>query len=149
MGLTDTPLAVIIPSLISPFGLFLMWNFAREAIPTELMEAARIDGAGHLRTFFKVGLPLLAPGTVTVILFTTVATWNNFFLPLIMLRDPRWFPLTIGLNQWNSQSFNVGLEAIPHLVITGSLITIIPLIAVFLVLQRYWRSGLAAGSVKG
>lgn len=92
MGLTDTPWAVIIPSLVSPFGLYLMWVFATEAIPTELMEAARIDGASELRTFFQVALPLLAPGTVTVLLFTTVATWNNYFLPLIMLKDPNWYP---------------------------------------------------------
>ncbi|MHB9755150.1 carbohydrate ABC transporter permease [Streptomyces sp. BYX5S] len=148
MGLTDTPWAVIVPSLISPFGLYLMWVFAIEAIPTELMEAARIDGASELRTFFTVALPLLAPGTVTVLLFTTVATWNNYFLPLIMLKDPDWYPLTLGLDAWNKQSQTAGGEAIPHLVLTGSLLTIVPLIAAFLLLQKYWQSGLAAGSVK-
>ncbi|MFF3491605.1 carbohydrate ABC transporter permease [Streptomyces sp. NPDC002795] len=148
MGLTDTPWAVIIPSLISPFGLYLMWVFATEAIPAELMEAARIDGASELRTFFQVALPLLAPGTVTVLLFTTVATWNNYFLPLIMLKDPDWYPLTLGLDSWNKQSQTAGGEAIPHLVLTGSLLTIVPLIAAFLLLQKYWQSGLSAGSVK-
>ena len=96
MGLTNTPWAVIIPSLCRPFGLYLMWVFAAEAIPTELLEAARIDGAGEVRTFFQHRLPLLAPGIVTVLLFTTVATWNNYFLPLIMLKDPNWYPLTAG-----------------------------------------------------
>ncbi|MFE4335678.1 carbohydrate ABC transporter permease [Streptomyces sp. NPDC056831] len=148
MGLTDTPWAVIIPSLISPFGLYLMWVFAAEAIPTELMEAARIDGAGEVRTFFQVALPLLAPGTVTVLLFTTVATWNNYFLPLIMLKDPDWYPLTVGLDAWNKQAYATGGEVVFNLVITGSLITIVPLIAAFLLLQKYWQSGLAAGSVK-
>ncbi|MFD0034125.1 carbohydrate ABC transporter permease [Streptomyces sp. NPDC127172] len=148
MELTDTPWAVIIPSLISPFGLYLMWVFATEAIPTELMEAARIDGASELRTFFQVALPLLAPGTVTVLLFTTVATWNNYFLPLIMLKDPDWYPLTLGLDSWNKQAQTAGGEAIPHLVLTGSLLTIVPLIAAFLLLQKYWQSGLSAGSVK-
>ncbi|UYQ65794.1 carbohydrate ABC transporter permease [Streptomyces peucetius] len=148
LGLTDTPWAVIVPSLISPFGLYLMWVFAAEAIPTELMEAARIDGASEARIFFRVGLPLLAPGLVTVLLFTMVATWNNFFLPLIMIRDPDWYPLTLGLNAWNAQAATAGGEVVFHLVITGSLITILPLIAAFLLLQRYWRSGLAAGSVK-
>ncbi|SCF83205.1 carbohydrate ABC transporter permease [Streptomyces sp. Ncost-T10-10d] len=148
MGLTDTPWAVIIPSLISPFGLYLMWVFAAEAIPTELMEAARIDGAGEVRTFFQVALPLLAPGTVTVLLFTTVATWNNYFLPLIMLKDPDWYPLTVGLDAWNKQAYAAGGEVVFNLVITGSLITIVPLIAAFLLLQKYWQSGLAAGSVK-
>ncbi|WP_338703494.1 carbohydrate ABC transporter permease [Streptomyces sp. Q6] len=148
IGLTDTPWAVIIPSLISPFGLYLMWVFATEAIPTELMEAARIDGASELRTFFQVALPLLAPGTVTVLLFTTVATWNNYFLPLIMLKDPDWYPLTLGLDAWNKQAQTAGGEAVFNLVVTGSLLTIVPLVAAFLSLQKYWQSGLSAGSVK-
>ncbi|MEU9354214.1 carbohydrate ABC transporter permease [Streptomyces griseoloalbus] len=148
MGLTNTPWAVIIPSLISPFGLYLMWVFASEAIPTELMEAARIDGAGEVRTFFQVALPLLAPGIVTVSLFTMVATWNNYFLPLIMIKDPDWYPLTLGLNSWNAQAATAGGQPVFHLVVTGSLITIVPLIAAFLLLQKYWQSGLAAGSVK-
>ncbi|WP_406506428.1 carbohydrate ABC transporter permease [Streptomyces sp. NBC_01602] len=148
MGLTDTPWSVIIPSLISPFGLYLMWVFASEAVPDELLEAARIDGAGELRTFFQVVLPLLAPGIVTVSLFTMVATWNNYFLPLIMLKDPDWYPLTLGLNSWNAQAATAGGTPVFNLVITGSLITILPLIAAFLLLQRYWQSGLAAGSVK-
>ena len=148
MGLTNTPWAVIIPSLISPFGLYLMWTFSMQAIPTELLEAARMDGAGEFRSFFQISLPLLAPGTVTVLLFTMVATWNNYFLPLIMLRDSDWYPLTIGLNSWNAQAATAGGEAIFNLVITGSLLTILPLIAAFLLLQRYWQSGLAAGSVK-
>ena len=148
IGLTDTPWAVIIPSLVSPFGLYLMWVFATEAIPVELLEAARIDGAGEARTFFQVALPLLAPGIVTVLLFTTVATWNNYFLPLIMLKDPDWYPLTLGLSAWNSQAETIGGDVIFNLVITGSLLTIVPLIVAFLLLQRYWQSGLAAGSVK-
>lgn len=148
MGLTDTPWSVLIPSLISPFGLYLMWVFATEAIPAELMEAARIDGASEVRTFFQVALPLLAPGTVTVLLFTMVATWNNYFLPLIMLKDPDWYPLTLGLDSWNAQAATAGGDPVFHLVITGSLITVLPLIAAFLLLQRYWQSGLAAGSVK-
>lgn len=149
MGLTNTPWSVIIPSLISPFGLYLMWTFAAEAVPDELMEAASIDGAGHGRTFAQVCLPLLAPGLVTVLLFTVVATWNNYFLPLIMLRDPDWYPLTLGLNAWNAQAATAGGEPIFHLVITGSLLTILPLVVGFLMLQRFWQSGLSTGSVKG
>ncbi|ASO22036.1 multiple sugar transport system permease protein [Actinoalloteichus hoggarensis] len=148
MGLTNTPWAVIIPSLITPFGLYLMWVFAAQAVPRELLESARIDGAGEIRSFFRISLPLLVPGTVTVLLFSMVATWNNYFLPLIMIRDPDWFPLTLGLNAWNAQAATAGGEVVFHLVITGSLITILPLIAAFLLLQRYWQSGLAAGSVK-
>ena len=148
MGLTNTPWSVIIPSLISPFGLYLMWTFAAEAIPTELMEAARMDGATEARTFAQICLPLLAPGIVTVLLFTMVATWNNYFLPLIMLKNPDWYPLTLGLNAWNAQAATAGGQAIFNLVLTGALLTIIPLIVAFLLLQRFWQSGLSAGSVK-
>ncbi len=148
MGLTNTPWAVIIPSLISPFGLYLMWVFATEAVPAELLEAARVDGSGELRTFFRIALPLLMPGTVTVLLFSMVATWNNYFLPLIMIKDPDWYPLTLGLNAWNAQAQTAGGEAVFDLIITGSLLTIVPIVVIFLLLQRYWQSGLAAGSVK-
>ncbi|MDY5040308.1 MAG: carbohydrate ABC transporter permease [Bifidobacterium animalis] len=148
LGLTNTPWAMIIPSLVSPFGLYLMWIFSEQAVPTELLEAARVDGAGELRTFFTVSLPLLAPGIVTCALFTIVATWNNYFLPLIMLKDADWYPLTIGLNQWKDQASTAGGQAIQNLVITGSMITIIPLVIAFLLLQKYWQSGLAAGAVK-
>jgi multiple sugar transport system permease protein len=148
MGLTNTPWSIIIPSLVSPFGLYLMWTFATDAVPKEVLESARVDGSGEFRTFFRISLPLLAPGTVTVLLFNVVATWNNYFLPLIMLKNPDWYPLTIGLKTWNQQAATAGGEAVFDLVITGSMLTIVPLIAAFLLLQRYWQSGLAAGSVK-
>lgn len=148
LGLTNTPWAMIIPSLISPFGLYLMWIFSEQSVPTELLEAARVDGASEWYTFWKISLPLLSPGIVTTALFTIVATWNNYFLPMIMIKDPAWYPLTIGLNQWKSQAATAGGIPIQNLVITGSLITIIPLVIAFLTLQRYWQSGLAAGAVK-
>jgi multiple sugar transport system permease protein len=148
LGLTNTPFAIIIPSLISPFGLYLIWVYATDAVPDELLEAARIDGAGELRIFFTVTLRLLVPGIVTVALFAVVSTWNNYFLPLIMLSEPRWYPLTVGLNQWSLQARGISARPIFTLVITGSVLTIIPLIAAFLLMQRFWQSGLSAGSVK-
>jgi len=148
MGLTNTPWAIIIPSLISPFGLYLMWTYTIEAVPTEILEAARMDGASEFRTFFTISVRLLAPGIVTVLLLTTVATWNNYFLPLIMLSDPKWYPLTVGLNQWNAQATGAAAKPIFNLVLTGSLLAIIPIVVAFLFLQRYWQSGLTAGSVK-
>ncbi len=148
VGLTNTPWSIIIPSLISPFGLYLIWVYTIDSVPTELLEAARLDGASEMRTFFSISIKLLTPGIVTVALFAIVATWNNYFLPLIMLSDPTWYPLTVGLNQWSSQASGVAAEPIYNLVITGSLITIVPIIAIFLFLQRFWQSGLSAGSVK-
>jgi multiple sugar transport system permease protein len=149
IGLVNTPWAVLIPALASPFGLYLMRVYAADAVPTSMMEAARLDGAGELRIFLSISLRLLRPGLVTVLLFTLVATWNNYFLPLIVLSNPDWYPLTVGLNQWNSQAGSAsGGQAVYNLVLTGSLIAIVPLILSFLFLQRYWQSGLSAGAVK-
>jgi multiple sugar transport system permease protein len=147
-GLTNTMWAIILPSLVSPFGLYLMWVFAAEAVPTELLEAARVDGAGEWRTFFTISLRLLAPGIVTVALFAIVATWNNYFLPLIMLNDPNLYPLTLGLYQWLADASGIGAQPVFNLVITGSFLTIVPIVVAFLFLQRYWQSGLSAGGVK-
>jgi len=146
--LTNTPWAITIPPLVSPFWLYLMWVYAAEAVPNELLEAARMDGAGELRTFLTISLRLLAPGVVTVLLITTVTTWNNYFLPLIMLSDPDWYPLTVGLNQWNQQSWGAAAQPIYNLVLTGSLLAIVPIVLAFLLLQRFWQSGLTTGSVK-
>ena len=150
VGLVDTPWAVILPSLVSPFGFFLMWVYTRDAVHDSLLDAARIDGAGELAIFFRVALPSLMPGFVTVVLFTLVATWNNYFLPLIMLSDPRYFPITVGLSAWESQTAGGGgsNSALISMVVTGSLLSVIPLILAFVFLQRYWQSGLSAGAVK-
>ncbi|WP_433435521.1 carbohydrate ABC transporter permease [Nonomuraea sp. CA-141351] len=149
IGLVNTPWAIILPSLVNPFGLYLMRVYAEGAVPDSILEAARIDGAGEFRIFWKVVLRLLAPGFVTVLLFTLVATWNNYFLPLIMLNNPSLYPVTVGLANWAAQASVAGGsgDVIP-LVVTGSLLSIIPLVVAFLMLQRYWQSGLAAGGVK-
>lgn len=148
VGLVNTPLAVILPSLVSPFGVYLMRVYAEQAIPDALLDAGRVDGAGELRIFWSVALRILAPGFVTVLLLTFVGTWNNFFLPLLVLNDPGYYPLTVGLANWNqlAQGFS-GSQILYTLVITGSLISILPLIVGFLFLQRYWQNGLTFGSV--
>lgn len=150
VGLTDTPWAVILPSLVSPFGFFLMWVYARDAVNDNILDAARIDGAGELAIFLRVSLRSLVPGFVTVVLFTLVATWNNYFLPLIMLSNPRYFPITVGLSAWESQTAGGGgsNSALITMVVTGSMLSVIPLIVAFVFLQRYWQSGLSAGAVK-
>jgi multiple sugar transport system permease protein len=149
IGLIDTPLAVILPSLVSPFGLYLMKVYAEESVPESLLEAARIDGAGEFKIFWSIAFRQMAPGFVTVLLFTLVATWNNYFLPLVMLSNPKYYPITVGLASWNSQAnAGGGSQALFSLVVTGSLISIIPLTVAFLMLQRYWQSGLGVGGVK-
>ncbi len=149
VGITNTPWAVILPSLVSPFGVLLMRVYAADAIPSSLIEAGRVDGASEARIFWQVGLRLLGPGLVTVLLFNLVATWNNYFLPLIMLRSSELYPLTLGLAQQSAISAaGGGAQALFSTVITGSFISIVPLIVAFLLLQRYWRTGLATGGVK-
>jgi multiple sugar transport system permease protein len=148
-GIIDTPFAVILPSLVSPFGVFLMRVYAEQAVPDALIDAARVDGAGELRIFWRVAFRILAPGFVTVLLLSFVATWNNYFLPLVVLSTPKLFPLTVGLAQWNSTaSAGGGAQALFSIVVIGALIAIVPVAAAFLVLQRYWQGGLTAGGVK-
>jgi multiple sugar transport system permease protein len=148
-GLTDTYAAIILPSLVSPFGVYLMRVYAADAVDTALIESGRVDGVGELRIFFSIALRLLMPGTITVLLFALVATWNNYFLPLIMLNSTEKFPLTVGLALWQqTASAGSGAQALFSAVVTGSLISILPLVAAFLLLQRYWQSGLATGGVK-
>jgi multiple sugar transport system permease protein len=149
-GLTDTIWAVILPSLLSPFAVYLMRIYVAASVPDELLDAARIDGAGELRTFVRVALPLMRPGVVTVLLLSVVSTWNNFFLPLTMLSSSKLYPLTVGLGLWTqlASSNNGGGQSLWNLIITGSLVSIVPLVVAFLTLQKYWQSGLAAGGVK-
>ena len=146
IGATNTFWSVFLPSLVSPFGVYLARIYAASSVPDEIIEAARIDGAGEVRTFFTVATRLMAPAMVTIFLFQFVAIWNNFFLPLIMLRDQNLFPVTLGLYVWNTQ-----VSQIPEIrayVIIGALLSIIPLIIAFLGLQRFWRSGLGSGAIK-
>ncbi|QWT22790.1 carbohydrate ABC transporter permease [Subtercola sp. PAMC28395] len=144
--LTNTFWAVFLPSIVSPFGVYLARIYAASSVPDELLEAARLDGSGELRTFFTVAARLMAPALVTIFLFQFVAIWNNFFLPLIMLRDQTLFPVTLGLYAWNSQISQI--PELRSLVIVGAFVSIVPLIIAFLSLQRFWSGGLAAGSVK-
>jgi ABC-type glycerol-3-phosphate transport system permease component len=148
-NLIDTMWAVILPSLLSPIGVYLIRVYAQEALPQDTIDAARVDGAGELRTFFRVSVPLLRPAIVTVLLLTTVATWNNFFLPLAVLRSQKLLPVTVGLSNWQAlSSAGAGNEQAWNLIVTGALLSIVPLIIAFLALQRYWQSGLTLGSVK-
>nr|WP_045748236.1 MULTISPECIES: carbohydrate ABC transporter permease [Actinoplanes] len=146
LNATNTFWSVFLPSLVNPFGVYLARIYATASVPDELLEAARLDGSGEVRTFFTISAKLMFPALVTIFLFHFVAVWNNFLLPLIMLGNERLFPVTLGLYSWNTQ-----VNQIPELrmlVIVGALISILPLIVAFLFLQRFWRSGLGAGSVK-
>jgi len=147
VGLTNTYWAVLLPSFVSPFGVYLSRIYAASAVPDELLEAARIDGANEFRTF-TVALHLMIPALVTIFLFQFVQIWNNYFLPLVMLSDEKLFPITVGLQTWNVTTAGTS-KFLYGLIITGALISSIPLLAGCVVLQRFWRGGLGAGSVKG
>jgi multiple sugar transport system permease protein len=146
VGMANTYWAVLLPQIISPYGIYLARIYAAGSIPTEVLEAARTEGAREFGIFNRIVLPMLGPGLVTIFLFQFVAIWNNFMLPYIMLGDDSLFPITVGLSGLLNQGASV--PSLYTLVIMGALISIIPLIALFLVLQRFWKVDLAAGSVK-
>lgn len=148
--LSGNLLAVILPSLASPFGVYLMRIYAEQAIPPELIDAARVDGAGEFRIFVTIVFRLLAPGYVTVLLFAFVGAWNNYFLPLLVLSKSEAYPVTVGLAYWNSLAAQqAAVKILYPLVITGSVVGTLPVMLVFLFLQRYWQGGLSLGSVRG
>lgn len=146
-GLTGTQLSVLLPSIVSPFGIYLSRVFAMSAVPQETLEAARIDGAGEWKIFTRIVLPLMVPGMVTVFLLHFIGTWNNFLLPFIMLSDQDMYPLTVGL--FTLLSKGSGTPALYSVAITGAAVSIIPLVALVLSLQRYWRLDLISGGIKG
>ncbi|MEV0347843.1 carbohydrate ABC transporter permease [Nonomuraea sp. NPDC050680] len=147
LQLAGTQWSVLLPSILSPFGIYLCRVYAASAIPAQMLEAARIDGAGEWRIFRTVVLPLMVPGMVTVFLLQFVGIWNNFLLPYIMLSDTRAFPLTVGLNSLLERGS--GSPALYTLAIIGAALAIVPLIALVLFLQRFWRLDLITGGVKG
>ncbi|MEV3854757.1 carbohydrate ABC transporter permease [Streptomyces sp. NPDC050095] len=144
--LTDSYASVLLPLILSPYGIYLARIYAAAAVPPDVVEAGRMDGAGEWRIFTRVALPMMVPGLVTVFLFQFVAVWNNFLLPYIMLSDDEKFPITLGLFTLLEQGANT--PALYTLVITGALLAIVPLIALFLVIQRFWSLDLLSGAVK-
>ncbi|MGH9066055.1 MAG: carbohydrate ABC transporter permease [Acidimicrobiales bacterium] len=151
LGLLDTALGFILPSMVSPIGVYLMKIYTESAVPEQLIDAARVDGAGEFRVFRSIVTPLVVPGAITVLLFSVVGTWNNYFLPLLIFSTERRMPVTVGLGILQQQA-NVGSSGAAQLytmIVTGGLIAMIPLVVVFLVLQRYWTSGLSFGSLSG
>jgi multiple sugar transport system permease protein len=150
LNLTDTIWAVILPSLLNPFGVYLMQVYVTDAVPDELLEAARIDGAGEFRTFIQVAFPLMRPAFITVLLLSIVGTWNNYFLPLAMLQNTQLYPITVGIGLLEGQASgnNGGGHSLWGLIIMGSLVSVIPLVIAFLSLQKYWQGGLSLGAVK-
>ncbi|WP_405086338.1 carbohydrate ABC transporter permease [Microbispora sp. NBC_01389] len=145
-GLAGTYWSVLLPQILSPYSVYLARIYARAAIPASLLEAGRLDGSGEWRLFRRVALPMLTPAMVTIFLFQFVAIWNNFLLPFIMLGDDHRFPLTVGL--YTLLAAGANQPSLYNLIITGTLLSLVPLVALFLTMQRHWRADLSGGAVK-
>jgi len=133
---------VVVPALATVFGIFLVRQYAR-SIPDELIEAARIDGAGELRIFFQIVLPMLKPVLVTLAIFTFLGAWNDFMWPLIVLTDTSHYTLPVALASLSREHIQD-----VEMMMAGAVITVLPVLTLFLVLQRYYIQGLLLGSVK-
>jgi len=149
LGMLNNYMSVILPLLFNPFGVYFMMVYAASAMPDELIDAGRIDGASDYGIFFRVGLRMIRPGLVTLFLITFVSTWNNFFLPLVMLTKTSLYPVTLGLQIWSTDLSSAGTgEPLYPLIIIGAVISILPMLILFPILRRYIVSGITLGSVK-
>lgn len=142
MGLVNTYGGILIPGLASIFGIFMVRQYAR-TIPDDLIDAARIDGAGEARIFFSIVLPLLKPVLVTLAIFTFLGSWNDFMWPLIVLTDNELYTLPVALSALSREHVQDN-----ELMMAGSVVTVLPVLALFLLMQRYYIQGLLMGSVK-
>ena len=143
LGLNNNLLAVILPTVGWPFGIFLMKQFS-ETIPTEMLEAARIDGASEVRTFVSIVFPMVKPGVSALAIFTFVNTWNDYFLQLIMLQRREVLTISTGIARLQGEvSSDFGL------IMAGAALAAIPIVAVFLMFQKYFTQGITMGAVKG
>ncbi|WP_036326383.1 carbohydrate ABC transporter permease [Microbispora sp. ATCC PTA-5024] len=146
VGLNDSYASIILPQLFNPYGIYLCRIYAAASVPDSVLEAGRMDGASEFRLFRSVGLRLMGPGLVTVFLLQFIVIWNNFLLPFVMVTSDDKFPLTVGL--YSMLRHGADEAALYSLVITGTLLSVIPVIALFLSLQRYWRIDLVTGALK-
>ncbi|MFC7529304.1 carbohydrate ABC transporter permease [Actinoplanes sp. GCM10030250] len=147
LGLVDTPWAVILPGFFAPLSVYLAKVYAEGAIPPELLEAARIDGAGEYRIFFQIGVRLMSTGAATIFLLGFIGSWNAFYFPLVFLRGEEKWTAMIGLYSWLNVKVENSLD-LTSLVEAGALVSLIPMVALMLSMQRYWRSGITLGSLK-
>ena len=143
LGLVNSYGGVIVPAMASIFGIFLVRQYAL-SIPDELLEVARIDGASELRIFRSVVVPLLKPIIVTLAVFTALGTWNDFMWPLIVLNDSELYTLPVALASLSREHVQDN-----ELMMAGAVLTVLPVLLLFLSLQRYYLQGLLLGSVKG
>lgn len=143
LGLINTYLGAMVPGLAGVFGIFLVRQYAR-AIPDDLLDAARIDGAGEWRIFVQIVLPVLRPILVTLAVFGFLGAWNDFMWPLIVLSEDRLQTLPVALAGLSREHVQDN-----ELMMAGAVVTVVPVLLLFLALQRHYLQGLLLGSVKG
>lgn len=143
MNLLNTLVGIVLPTSVNAFGIFLMRQFYK-SIPRDLDEAALIDGCSHIRIWWNILLPISRPAVATLAVFTFVASWSNFLWPLVVLRDTANYTLPVGLNALIS-AFSADYKYLA----AGAILSILPVLAVFVFMQRYFIKGILAGSVKG
>lgn len=144
LGLLNTYSGLILPALAPAFGVFLFRQSMLNAVPTELLESARIDGAGEYRIFFTIVIPLVRPMIGAFLLITFLGAWNNFISPQVVLQSPESFPLSVTINNLR------GLYGTDYgLIMSGTLVSIAPVMCLFLLLQKEFIAGLTSGAVKG
>jgi multiple sugar transport system permease protein len=149
LGLINTYAGVILPMMINPFGAYFMSVYIRDAMPGELLDSGRVDGAGEFRIFWRIAVPIIRPGLVTLFLIIFIAVWNNFFLPLVIINNPNLFPITLGLNLLISNLHTAGAGTpMYEMIMLGSVISVLPMIILFPWLRRYITTGISLGSVK-
>lgn len=143
MGLLDTLWAMILPATAPAMGIYLFRQATISAIPPDLLEAARVDGSGELRTFFTIALPLLRPMFGTFLMITILGVWNNFITPQVVLQDPTKFPVSVAVAELRGLYYqDYGLQ------MAGTLVAIMPLLVLFAFMQREFIQGLTSGAVK-
>jgi multiple sugar transport system permease protein len=143
LHLVNTYMGAIVPGMAGIFGIFLVRQYAK-SLPDELLEAARMDGAGEWRIFFSIVLPALRPILVTLAIFSFLGAWNDFMWPLIVLSDQDLQTLPVALASLSREHVQDN-----ELMMAGAVVTVVPVLLLFLVLQRHYMRGLLMGSVKG
>lgn len=149
LGLINTYIGVLLPMIVNPFGVYFMMIYIRESMPNELIDSAKVDGASDYGIFFRIALSIIRPGLTTLFLISFIGSWNNFFLPLVLLNKTDLYPLTVGLQIWtaNLNSAGTGQPLYP-LILIGSFLSILPMLILFPILRKHIVSGIAMGGVK-
>ncbi|MEE1799547.1 carbohydrate ABC transporter permease [Streptomyces sp. JV176] len=147
LRMIDTPWAIIVPGFFNAFSVYLAKVYAEGAVPPELLEAARLDGAGEYRIFFRIGARLMSTGAATIFLLGFVGAWNSFFGPLVFLRSSEKWTVMLGLYSWLKVKVDSSVD-LTGLVVVGSIVSLIPMVILMISMQRYWRSGVTLGSLK-